>query len=363
MQLIHMKSRPVFFLSLLLAFSALLPSALHAAFSYTVTDLGTLGGTESHAAAVNDYGQVVGKAMTSGGVFRAFAYSGGTMIDLGTLGGDYSAATGINDLAQIVGEATTASGETRAFSFANWTMTDLGTLGGNYSTAAAINNNGLIVGTAALSTGSDRAFVFSTDGVMHDLGTLGGDYSSAAAIDDNNVIAGTAAHTPNPIIDLYNRHGFIFINGSMQDISVFGGLLATTSYPAYAQGVSDSGVVGEYSPDPLGGFGPGGFAYVGGKVTALGDSSFSVGSENGINATGQVVGWYESLSGVGGKQYASLFSDGVLHDLNAMVDLSGSNFTQLSEATAISNTGYIVGTGTTKSGAPHAFLLTPIPVP
>lgn len=347
----------------MLAFSAFLPSALRAAFSYTVTDLGTLGGTESRAAAVNNHGQVVGKAMTSFGVFRAFAYSGGAMIDLGTLGGDYSAATGINDQAQIVGESTTAASQTRAFSFANWTMTDLGTLGGNYSTAAAINNNGLIVGTAALSTGSDRAFLFSTNGVMYDLGTLGGDYSSAAAIDDNNVIVGTAAHAPNPIIDLYNQHGFIFINGSMQEISVFGGVLAVTSYPSYAQGVSDAGVVGEYSPDPLGGFGPGGFAYVAGKVTSLGDSSFSVGSENGINAAGQVVGWYESLTGVGGKKYASLYAGGVLYDLNTLVDLSGSNFSQLTEATAISNTGYIVGTGTTKSGNPHAFLLTPIPAP
>jgi len=54
---------------------------------------------------------------------------------------------------------------------------------------------------------------------------------------------------------------------------------------------------------------------------------------------------------------------GVLYDLNAMVDLSGSNFSRLVAATAISSTGYIVGTGTTKSGNPHAYLLTPIPAP
>lgn len=349
---------------MLLAFSALLPSALRAAFSYTITDLGTLGGTDSHAAAVNDYGQVVGKAMTSAGVFRAFAYSGGTMIDLGTLGGDYSAATGTNDQAQIVGESTTSANQTRAFSFANWTMTDLGTLGGNYSTAAAINNNGLIVGTAALSTGSKRAFFFSTDGLMHDLGTLGGDYSTATAIDDNNVVVGTAARTYNPLPGDFNQYGFVFINGGMQNLSILGGLFATWPSSVNPLSVSDAGIAGEYSASPLGDLGPTGFIYyAGGSPFRVGDGGNNIAVGEGINASGQVVGSYHSLSPGGQQQYGFLYEGGVKYDLNTLVDLSGSNFTQLSDATAISNTGYIVGTGTTKSGNPHAYLLTPIPAP
>jgi probable HAF family extracellular repeat protein len=190
-------------------------------YLFTITDLGTLGGQESQANAVNDYGQVAGKAMTSFGVYRAFGYANGVMYDLGTLGGDYSAATGINNQGQIVGESTTSFNVTHAFSFANGAMYDLGTLGGDYSTAAAINNHGLIVGTAATSSNGNRAFAFTTDGVMHDLGTLGGASSTATAVSDNNVVVGTSA-IANPPIDEGNDIGFVFSGASMQNLAALG---------------------------------------------------------------------------------------------------------------------------------------------
>jgi len=43
---------------------------------YTVTDLGSLGGTTSYAYGINNSGQVVGEAMTSSGDYYAFVYSG-----------------------------------------------------------------------------------------------------------------------------------------------------------------------------------------------------------------------------------------------------------------------------------------------
>jgi len=52
-----------------------------------MTDLGTLGGTESLARGINDSGQVVGYSATASGHWYAFLYYGGTMADLGTLGG------------------------------------------------------------------------------------------------------------------------------------------------------------------------------------------------------------------------------------------------------------------------------------
>ena len=63
---------------------------------YTVTDLGTLGGSDSFAAGVNEFRQVVGVRLTPDAPQRAFLYSDGTMIDLGTLGGSDSYAAGIN---------------------------------------------------------------------------------------------------------------------------------------------------------------------------------------------------------------------------------------------------------------------------
>ncbi len=41
---------------------------VEAQVNYTVTDLGTLGGTQSYASGINDSGQIVGNAFTSDGV-------------------------------------------------------------------------------------------------------------------------------------------------------------------------------------------------------------------------------------------------------------------------------------------------------
>jgi probable HAF family extracellular repeat protein len=75
-----------------------------------VTDLGTLGGSNSIADGINASGQVVGYSATTGGDSHAFLYSGGIMTDLGTLGGAESIALGINDGGQIVGYSATTGG-------------------------------------------------------------------------------------------------------------------------------------------------------------------------------------------------------------------------------------------------------------
>jgi len=109
------------------------------------------------------------------------------MIDLGTLGGDDSVASAINDLAgdqlRVVGYAQRPNGLSHAF-LSDGTadsLVDLGTLPG-YSSSHAhdINDSGMVVGrsgnTADPDTGVEeyRAFVSNgTPGTMIDLGTLG----------------------------------------------------------------------------------------------------------------------------------------------------------------------------------------------
>lgn len=92
---------------IVLVFGFALPGAAWA--SYTIIDLGTLGGNASSAAAINNNGDVVGDSYTSASIPHAFLDTSGATTDLGTLGGSQSFATDINDSGQIVGGSQVVS--------------------------------------------------------------------------------------------------------------------------------------------------------------------------------------------------------------------------------------------------------------
>ena len=135
-----------------------LPLSAHA-LQYTAVPLGTLGGTGSYAIGINDSGQVVGYAHTTGNTARHAFISApnptgtGQLTDLGTLGGQYSWAYGINDSGQVVGRANTTGDAARhAFLYDAGIMMDLNDLlmvgldGGAFlREATAINDSGQIV--------------------------------------------------------------------------------------------------------------------------------------------------------------------------------------------------------------------------
>jgi probable HAF family extracellular repeat protein len=68
-------------------------------------DLGTLGGQNSAAQAINTMGQIVGFSdLSTPDVTHAVLWIRPNQIqDLGTLGGSNAIAKGINDLGQVVG--------------------------------------------------------------------------------------------------------------------------------------------------------------------------------------------------------------------------------------------------------------------
>src|SRR5437870_729419 len=130
------------------AFSIFALSILAAAGSiaqtYSITDLGTLGGPTSEANDIGSLGQIVGVSKTPDGSYHAFLYSGRAMHDLGAFGGNQSIATAINSSSQIAGYYY--NGGYKAFLWTNGNEVDLGNLGAKYAAAWALNGSGQVVG-------------------------------------------------------------------------------------------------------------------------------------------------------------------------------------------------------------------------
>jgi probable HAF family extracellular repeat protein len=98
---------------------------------------------------INDFGQVIGIALDSThNQAVAVRWSGGQAVSLGTLGGANSGATAINDLGDIVGSADDAAGQSHAVLWRNGRIIDLGGLGGAFAQAMGLNNQGQIIGRA-----------------------------------------------------------------------------------------------------------------------------------------------------------------------------------------------------------------------
>jgi probable HAF family extracellular repeat protein len=125
----------------------------------------------SDGTGINNSGQVCGYGWPANSTnTHAFLYTGGAMIDLGTLGGDESVAEAIDGSGQVVGQSTAVDGLTHAFLYANGRMQDLGIPAGyNASSAIAVSANGLILGELGVSSGIDVAIY--SNGSWTDVGS------------------------------------------------------------------------------------------------------------------------------------------------------------------------------------------------
>jgi len=141
-----------FILSAVLFFGLHITSASASAQTYTIKDLGTLGGSYAQAHGINASGQITGaSSLANNTTGHSFLYTAGTLKDIGSLGGTNSVGLAINKSGQIAGYSTLSNGCYRGFIYANGTMTALLTLGGNYSAVYGINASGAVVGQSKTS--------------------------------------------------------------------------------------------------------------------------------------------------------------------------------------------------------------------
>jgi probable HAF family extracellular repeat protein len=346
------------------------------ATSYTVVKYpSSVGGTVSRGTAINNQGLVAGFSNLADGTRHAAIWRDGTITDLLTLGGPGSTVPwpGINNNGIVVGisltnevdlldedwscEAggfipTTTNLVCRGFWWENGAMHELPTLGGTHGFATEVNSTGQIVGWAenlvhdptcvGVQTLQFRAVLWEPKkGTTQELPPLHGDSASAAtAINEQGQVVGISGKCDQAVGRFSALHAVLWDHGTPTEIPNLGGTTWHTPMDINERG----DVVGFSNPpgpgDPEGEFIAHAFFWEKHSdqavdIGVLDGDSFS--EAFAINSRGQVVG--VSFGGPNGS-HAFLWQNGVLRDLNGLVDIAPD---VLQSAQDINDAGQITG--------------------
>ena len=364
-------------------------TAVAALPAYEVRDIGSLGGTTTQAADLNEAGQVTGYSETADGELHGFLYSRGQLRDLGSLGGDGSLGNAVNNLGQVTGFAVTPGGQTHAVVYWNGSIMDLAITGSD-SVGNDINNLGQIAGQRLGADGLNRAFAYIA-GITVDLKGPAGFDSYGTAINDVGQVLGTyydnagshaflfslglkkdvvpgkvssiygsqslnvLGHVTGSFIDRGITHGFVYRNSRVTDIGSLGGDYSfgfALNILGDATGVSARADGQRHA-----------FVYSAARMSDVGTLGGTTSFGYAINASKQVAG--ESTDKSGGF-HAFVYSQGRLTDLGAAIEaMQGSGFVE-SVAYGINGAGQVIGRYyVTVPGNPgqlrfRSFLATPV---
>lgn len=275
-----------------------------------ITDLGNFSGTEPRPDDINNIGQVVGQYIhPTSGLIKGFITepNGSGMTDFGIFTDTEVWISGINDSGAVTGVYLSTTSERSFVADANGTnIRDIGTLAGSMTVAKEINNLGQVVGYSTSSNGTTHAFLTNIDGHgIRDLGVLDEKYytnSTAEDVNNSGQVVGTS-----------------FMNSGM--------------HHAFITGDDGTGMIN------LG--------------TLGGSSSMAV----AINDAGMAVG--VASDGVGiGNNHSFIYANGGLTDLSVLPEVVNAGWTDIF-VTDINNNGQIVGWGYLENdpGNEHSFLL------
>jgi probable HAF family extracellular repeat protein len=321
---------------------------------YNATALGTLGGGQSEAYALNDYNQVVGRALDANSEPHVFHWQNGEMVALyhelpwGRIPlprARYTVAYGISNTDHIVSYIMETSDQDAsllipsAVIYRPAVMSDLTTPYpgeaitrlGFFCSPTDISANGLYaVGWGNLDCTS-QVFAFlvtptgggwyaedascSTNAILRNLGTLQAIdvNSSATAVNDNGVVVGWSYSLSNgyeafvlePAVDIDGNPTNWFVDdgtGANALMTSLGTLPSTDGqtfgHNSWARGINNAGiVVGEAD---TGDFQTHAFVWHAGTLIDLGSLGGASSSAAAINDDGVIVGW--SLNAAGYKR-------------------------------------------------------------
>lgn len=244
-------------------------------------------GKESQAVAINNNDQIVGGAMTADGQYHAVLWEGNKILDLGTLGGSNSFAARINNRGLIVGNSEYKENDHDRYAccWKKGRISKLPTPWGLTSQADGVNDKEEVVGYADVALEKPlRAVIWTRSRLC---GLLGGAEARLAyGINNSGAVVGcvyvSSADKEKPMPFLTSKGNFQILNVPQAKISFF------------PTAISDNGIILMTGTDPIIAEDTG-FLYLSGRLYNLNSlvsqkNGLRITHAEGINSKGYIVG-------------------------------------------------------------------------